>query len=238
MTDRDTRDAEAEVNSDMLIPHDRSSPVSGLAYAWTVERPSDPTFPRLCRTKAEADALVKFVNVSPAAIARPLYVGHAQRSPDEQPVAWRARNDFGHWAITQDQALAETWRDTEGYVVEPLYAIPDADRARIRELEAALEPFVAHYSMWMDQWGDDVQSSVYPRHTFGDIRRVRIALRKEEAAFPAEAPREHFHQVPHDEGKPDLAALWQAVIDNTKGSGFWLGEILLTTIERETGYRP
>ncbi len=45
-----------------------------------------------------------------------------------------------------------------------------------------------------------------------------------------------FHQIAHDEGKPDLAALWQAVIDNTKGSGFWLSEILLTTIEQETGF--
>lgn len=45
-----------------------------------------------------------------------------------------------------------------------------------------------------------------------------------------------FHQIAHDEGKCDLAALWQAVIDNTKGDGFWLGEILLTTIEQETGF--
>jgi len=45
-----------------------------------------------------------------------------------------------------------------------------------------------------------------------------------------------FTQIAHDEGKPDLAALWQAVIDNTKGSGFWLGEMLLTTIEKETGF--
>jgi len=45
-----------------------------------------------------------------------------------------------------------------------------------------------------------------------------------------------FHQIAHDEGKPDLAALWQAVIENTKGGGFWLGEILLTTIEQETGF--
>jgi len=45
-----------------------------------------------------------------------------------------------------------------------------------------------------------------------------------------------FHQIAHDEGAPDLASLWQAVIDNTKGSGFWLGEILLTTIEQETGF--
>lgn len=45
-----------------------------------------------------------------------------------------------------------------------------------------------------------------------------------------------FTQIAHDEGKPDLAVLWQAVIDNTKGSGFWLGELLLTTIEKETGF--
>ncbi len=45
-----------------------------------------------------------------------------------------------------------------------------------------------------------------------------------------------FQQIADEEGKCDLAALWQAVIDNTKGDGFWLGEILLTTIEQETGF--
>jgi hypothetical protein len=38
------------------------------------------------------------------------------------------------------------------------------------------------------------------------------------------------------EKNTQLSRLWQAVIDNTTGDGFWLGEILLTTIERETGF--
>lgn len=33
-----------------------------------------------------------------------------------------------------------------------------------------------------------------------------------------------------------LSRLWQAVKENTTGDAFWLGEILLTTIERETGF--
>lgn len=45
-----------------------------------------------------------------------------------------------------------------------------------------------------------------------------------------------FQQILDDEGSCDLAALWQAIADNTKGNGFWLGEILLATIERETGF--
>lgn len=45
-----------------------------------------------------------------------------------------------------------------------------------------------------------------------------------------------FQQILDDDEQCDLAALRQAVIDNTKGNGFWLGEILLTTIEQETGF--
>lgn len=46
------------------------------------------------------------------------------------------------------------------------------------------------------------------------------------------------NELPEDH-KCDLARLWQAIIDNTRGEGgFWIGEILLTTLERETGFSP
>ena len=38
-------------------------------------------------------------------------------------------------------------------------------------------------------------------------------------------------------GQCDLAKLRQAIIDNTKGDGFWIGEILLDVLEKETGFR-
>lgn len=34
-----------------------------------------------------------------------------------------------------------------------------------------------------------------------------------------------------------LQALRQAIIDNSHGDGFWIGEILLSTLERETGFK-
>jgi Lar family restriction alleviation protein len=56
-------------------------------YAWAVERPTDPTFPRVCWTKEVADALVQHVNVAPPATVMPLYVGAAQGKPG--PFRWR-----------------------------------------------------------------------------------------------------------------------------------------------------
>ena len=35
----------------------------------------------------------------------------------------------------------------------------------------------------------------------------------------------------------DLQKLCQAIVDHTHGDGFWIGEILLDTIKRETGYK-
>lgn len=35
----------------------------------------------------------------------------------------------------------------------------------------------------------------------------------------------------------DLQKLCQAIVDHTGGDGFWIGEILLDTIKRETGYK-
>jgi hypothetical protein len=35
-----------------------------------------------------------------------------------------------------------------------------------------------------------------------------------------------------------LGRLWQAIVDNTRGEGlFWIGEILLSELEKETGFK-
>lgn len=34
----------------------------------------------------------------------------------------------------------------------------------------------------------------------------------------------------------ELGALRQAIIDNTRGDLFWIGEILLSELEKETGF--
>lgn len=34
-----------------------------------------------------------------------------------------------------------------------------------------------------------------------------------------------------------LSVLRQAIIDNTHGDGFWIGEILLDVLEKETGFK-
>jgi hypothetical protein len=39
-------------------------------------------------------------------------------------------------------------------------------------------------------------------------------------------------------GNDQLSKLWNAIVENTKGDGFWIGEILLTTLEREVGFNP
>lgn len=36
----------------------------------------------------------------------------------------------------------------------------------------------------------------------------------------------------------ELGALWRAIVLNTKGDLFWIGEILLAELEKETGYKP
>jgi hypothetical protein len=52
-----------------------------------------------------------------------------------EPVAWRTKNDFGHWHVTQNCALAETWRETEKLEVQPLYAAQPASPLRGRDLD-------------------------------------------------------------------------------------------------------
>ena len=50
--------------------------------------------------------------------------GNEAAASTVEPVAWRTRNDYGNWCITQNGALAATWRDIEKLTVEPLYAAP------------------------------------------------------------------------------------------------------------------
>ena len=34
----------------------------------------------------------------------------------------------------------------------------------------------------------------------------------------------------------ELRALWDAIVEHTKGDMFWIGEILLSELTKETGY--
>ena len=55
-----------------------------------------------------------------------------------QPVAWRVKNDFGHWYVTQDKALADTYRDVEKKDVQPLYLAAQPPAAPVETAIAAL----------------------------------------------------------------------------------------------------
>ncbi len=61
--------------------------------------------------------------------------GHARSGvlTEQEPVAWRMKNDWDHWYITQDKAFADTCRDIEKMEVQPLYVsspLSSADRGR------------------------------------------------------------------------------------------------------------
>jgi hypothetical protein len=58
----------------------------------------------------------------------------------QEPVAWRVKNDFGHWYITQDKALADTYRDIEGKDVQPLYLSVAQQPAHCDICRKAFEP--------------------------------------------------------------------------------------------------
>ena len=45
-------------------------------------------------------------------------------------------------------------------------------KARVKGLEAALEPFTKHYEPWMERQADCDRMTVYPVHTMGDLRRA------------------------------------------------------------------
>lgn len=40
-----------------------------------------------------------------------------------------------------------------------------------------------------------------------------------------------------DDNRNALGHLAQAIVDNTKGDLFWIGEFLLVELEKETGYK-
>jgi hypothetical protein len=41
-----------------------------------------------------------------------------------------------------------------------------------------------------------------------------------------------------DQDQAALARLWAAIVDNAKGDLFWIGEVLLSELSKETGFRP
>jgi hypothetical protein len=89
----------------------RALPLEGAGIA---QRPSD------------YDAVVAERNRAQQAcqqIAERLNAAAAQR-PDQEPVAWRTKNEFGYWYITQAKAEADTWIEIEKIYAEPLYAAP------------------------------------------------------------------------------------------------------------------
>lgn len=61
--------------------------------------------------------------------------------------------------------------------------------------------------------------------------------------YGTDAPRSTGpHPDPQEEARAELVAvlpnLWRAIVDNTRhDSAFWIGEILLAEITKETGYR-
>jgi hypothetical protein len=44
------------------------------------------------------------------------------------------------------------------------------------ELLEAAKPFVRHWEPWMDELNDTGQLTIYPRHTLGELRRLRAAI--------------------------------------------------------------
>lgn len=105
--------AGAMMKLDAVTP---SNPGRPEPVAWEVDRPGDPTFPRLYRSEREADAMVAFVNVNPPATKRALTYASA--------------------VSAEREALKELLRDLKQYVgVEWL----DIDRKRMLErIDAAL----------------------------------------------------------------------------------------------------
>lgn len=76
---------------------------------------------------------------------------------EAEPVAWRVKNDHGHWYITQNRALAETYEKIERKDVQPLYATPpsrsDAVNAGLRQ---ALERSVVAIDDWLNTYAPDL----------------------------------------------------------------------------------
>lgn len=55
-------------------------------------------------------------------------------------------------------------------------------RDLIQRLANSLAVFTKHYDkQWMDNWGDDDQSSTFSRHTFGQLRDASKLLEEADA---------------------------------------------------------
>ncbi len=94
----------------------------------------------------------------------------------------------------------------------------------------------------------DLNYQWYGPHCEATMTSVFRTLLKEGAAAP-QLPANAYAGTDHSlqkaqrtligaPGNDQLSKLWNAIVDNTKGDGFWIGEILLTTLEREVGFNP
>jgi hypothetical protein len=68
-----------------------------------------------------------------------------------------------------------------------------------------------------------------------DIKAVEDAISLVERLFTAAQGAPMPVKAP---GNDQLSKLWNAIVENTEGDGFWIGEILLNEITKETGYSP
>jgi hypothetical protein len=63
---------------------------------------------------------LRMVDVYPLMAAAAINAMRDAAAISQEPVAWRTKNDAGHWHVTADRAGAETWV-WEKFDVEPLY---------------------------------------------------------------------------------------------------------------------
>jgi hypothetical protein len=92
-----------------------------------------------------------------------------------EPVAWRVKNDFGHWYVTQHKDLADTWRDFEGYEVQDLYAAqPPA---------APVDPLYETPEQWANRWRAAKAATRYSAVTAEDVI-AQMKLDNEQEPFP------------------------------------------------------
>jgi hypothetical protein len=72
-----------------------------------------------------------------------------------------------------------------------------------------------------------------------DPARYRIAFRNDCKRLVLASHSRHTKLMPiRAPGNDQLSGLWNAIVENTKGDGFWIGEILLSVLEREVGFNP
>jgi len=52
--------------------------------------------------------------------------------------------------------------------------------ARIETLKAALRPFIRHYEKWMEERPSEENLSIFPLHSYGELKAARAALAPEQ----------------------------------------------------------